>query len=356
MESKKKEILSMKHTNNKIRNISQFRINIQIVKFLMKLFETFPISPEKAVGDLSEVFRHSTFREGFDQDRKKIMFESSQSKYQSEMEYPWDNYFGANLLPLLQGKVALDLGCFTGGRSIAWAERYELAKVYGIDIKQHYIDAATQFAKVKGVQSEFRLGKGELLPFEDDKFDAILSFDVFEHVQNVEQTLLECNRVLKKNGHLFLVFPGYFHPIEHHLSLVTNIPCVHYFFKGQTLIAAYNEILEERGDETYWYRRNSPNLASWERGNTINGTTFFTFLRLVKNMNWNIIYQSRIPILGVGRNVTKKPILRLVSFLMSPFAAIPILEEFFCHRISYILEKFDGYSLTEGVLKGESSI
>ena len=311
-----------------------------IAKFLMKLIKAYPTSPEKSVGGMKEVFRHSIFLDGSESNRKRIMLESSQSKYEDEMRYPWDHYFGMDLSPFLKGKVVLDLGCFTGGRSVAWAQRYKLAKIYGIDISQVYIDAAAEYAKINQVQAEFRLGRGESLPFGDEMFDAILSFDVFEHVTDVEKTLIECNRVLKKGGRLFVVFPSYFHPIEHHLSAVTRTPFIHYLFSGRTLIKAYNEIIQERGDTAYWYKRDNPDLEDWERCETINGTTAAKFRSLIKNGRWKIVHQSRLPILGVGRNVSKTPILRFVSFIISPFAAIPVLEECFCHRITYILEKY----------------
>jgi ubiquinone/menaquinone biosynthesis C-methylase UbiE len=305
----------------------------------MRIFETHPIFPEERVGGSNEVFRHRIFADGSEPERRRIMFESSNIKYESEMEYPWDHYFGKSLLPLLKCKVALDLGCFTGGRTIGWAQRYKLAKVYGIDIKQTYIDAATQYAHTKGVQAEFRLAKGESLPFEDGMFDAVLSFDVFEHVTDIEKTLSECSRVLRERGCLFVVFPSYYHPIEHHLSLVTMTLWIHCFFEGSTLIKAYNEMLEERGNPAYWYKRINPDLESWERCNTINGTALAKFRSLASKGKWKVISQSKLPILSVGRNISKKPILRTLGLIISPIADIPVLEEFFSQRITYILQK-----------------
>ena len=200
-----------------------------IAKFVMKVFERQPVSPRDKVTGASEVFRHPMFIKGTLCDRKRIMFDCSRFKFEEEMEYPWDHYFGIDLRPMLRKKVVLDLGCFTGGRSTAWGRRYELSHLFGIDVDQHYIEAAMQFMDAMGLQADFTVAKGEMLPFEEDKFDAILSFDVFEHVRNVKKTLSECYRVLKRGGRLFLVFPGYFHPMEHHLCLVTSIPCIHYF-------------------------------------------------------------------------------------------------------------------------------
>ena len=315
---------------------------VEIAKFLMKQFESFPISPEVEVGELQEVFHHPIFLKGSQSERNEIMLKSSESKYNSELKYPWDHYFGIELLPFLQKKVVLDLGCFTGGRSAAWFERYQLDHLVGIDVTQIYIDAATQFAAAKKIKADFKVAKGESLPFEDESFDAILSFDVFEHVQDLQRTLSECYRVLKTKGRLFVVFPSYFQPIEHHLALVTELPGIHYLFSGQTLVKAYYEIIEERGSEAHWYRRNSPYLESWERCNSINGTTLAQFRKLLRNNNWKIILDSRKPIGSIGRNISEIKIFKFLSHFFYPLTFVPFLQEIFLHRITYILERANG--------------
>lgn len=307
-----------------------------IIKRAMKLFEREPSSDSIS---LNEIFRHDSFINASKQERERIMFESSAFRYSDEYQHPFDLFFGLDLVPLLKGKVALDLGCFTGGKSVAWAERYKLDKIYGFDIQDIYIEAAQRFAKIKGINANFICTKGETLPFKDEKFDAILSHDVFEHVQDVEQVLSECNRVLKKNGKLFVVFPSYFNPIEHHLSLVTLTPFIHYFFSGRDLIDVYNEIIDERGKEASWYKRRHRELEPWERGNTINGTTKAKFRRLVRDGNWKIDYEHKRSFLSTGGIVNRYPALKLIGYIINPFAQLPLLEEFLCDSIVYILEK-----------------
>ena len=314
-------------------------LNVQLAKSLMKRWEAFPPPPGEDAGEFQEVFRHAVFVNGTEAERKAIMLASSESKYRNELAYPWDHYFGRDLSSLLQGKVALDLGCFTGGRGAAWFERYKLGFLTGIDVKQEFIDAATQFARLKKISADYRVAVGEKLPFEDNSLDAILSYDVFEHVQNVQYALGECHRVLRRGGRLFVVFPGYFHPTEHHLALATRLPCIHYLFSGETLVRAYNEILEERGEEAYWYKRSSPKMEPWERGNTINGTTLARFRRFIRDHDWEVVLHSRKPIGSIGRNVSKMRSLALLSRPFGVAANIPGLREIFLHRITYILQK-----------------
>jgi 2-polyprenyl-3-methyl-5-hydroxy-6-metoxy-1,4-benzoquinol methylase len=48
---------------------------------------------------------------------------------------------------------------------------------------------------------------GKILPFDDGQFDAVVSFEVLEHVFNVHEILTEINRVTKHSGHLLISIP-----------------------------------------------------------------------------------------------------------------------------------------------------
>ena len=312
---------------------------VQLAKQLMQLHEVFPSPTGGQVEEFQEIFNHPLFTNGSEEKRRAIKRNSSRAKYESEMQYPWDNYFGMSLTPWLKGKCALDLGCFTGGRGVAWAERYGLAHLMGVDVAEPFIAAAREFADSRNVPAEFRLAKAEVLPFENASFDAILSFDVFEHVQDVPRALAECHRILRPGGQLFVVFPSYYQPVEHHLSMVTRCPGLQYLFSGRTLLKAYCEILNERGSSADWYQRRSIDLEPWERGNTINGTTLAQFRRYIHDSHWVTLHHIRKPIGSIGRNASKSRILKGISLLCHPFALLPGFEEIFLHRISFILQK-----------------
>jgi SAM-dependent methyltransferase len=48
---------------------------------------------------------------------------------------------------------------------------------------------------------------GKTIPFENNTFDSVFSSEVFEHVFNLPEILLEINRVMKKNGKLLITCP-----------------------------------------------------------------------------------------------------------------------------------------------------
>lgn len=312
---------------------------VRLAKLAMRSCETAPSVDIGSLGGLNELFRHPLYLDASEEEREAIRLGSALSKFESERQYPWDSYFGRDLTPFLRDKKVLDLGCLVGGRSVAWLESYGLAELHGIDVSQVYIDAANEFAAHRQVNAAFVVARGEGLPFEDESFDAVLSFDVFEHVQDVAATLSECRRVLKTGGRLFVVFPSYFHPKEHHLDLVTKALCLHWLFSGRTLIEAYNEIIEERGAAADWYRREPPELKPWERGNTINGMTLARFRSIVASHQWRRAFAIMKPIGSVGRNVSRRREWRLVARLVAPLLSVPVLQEYVLHRITYVLEK-----------------
>ena len=67
-------------------------------------------------------------------------------------------------------------------------------------------DQAVQYARARSVT--FLPASGTLLPFTADSFDAVLSFQVIEHVQDVGAYLAEVRRVLKPGGRFFLTTPN----------------------------------------------------------------------------------------------------------------------------------------------------
>jgi len=302
----------------------------------MQLRERFP-DQKTSLGH--EVFDHTLFSHGTPAQRQEIMHRLSSSRYELERRNPFESYFGLDLTPFLKGSTVLDLGCFAGGAAIAWMERYGIERMYGVDVRDIYVQAAQRFAVSKKVNAHFAASIGEALPFNDNCFDVVLSFDVFEHVRSVRKVMGECCRILRPGGMLLLVFPGYFHPTEHHLSMVTLTPCLHWFFSGEDLIEAYNGVLDQRGEEARWYARSSRCLQPWERCNTINGMEVNEFRCLVHEMEWQVVLDRRLPLLGAGQIVKRAPVLRVVPLVSRILMRLPFLEEFLSHRIVYILRK-----------------
>ena len=105
-------------------------------------------------------------------------------------------------LKKVEGKV-LDVGCGGGAftRGIKYYRRD--LDLWGIDISRKSID----FAKGVSENVNFVLGSAYKLPFKDDTFDAVVSFDVLEHLDKPALAIREVKRVLKPRGIFHLVTP-----------------------------------------------------------------------------------------------------------------------------------------------------
>lgn len=99
-------------------------------------------------------------------------------------------------------KKVLELGC--GAGNLAHFLHTTGVAVIGSDIAQTAID----HARNRYPEMEFRTHSAEELPYEDGSFDIVMSFDVLEHLPNVDQHLREVRRVLKPSGYYLLQTPN----------------------------------------------------------------------------------------------------------------------------------------------------
>lgn len=111
--------------------------------------------------------------------------------------------------------IVLDFGCGAGG--VVKELRANGINAYGCDIG---------FKKCHGIETDEMSARNELrlidtkpykIPFNDNTFDFVFSDQVFEHVQNYEESLSEISRILKPGGCCLHIFPSRYKPIEAHV-------------------------------------------------------------------------------------------------------------------------------------------
>lgn len=104
-------------------------------------------------------------------------------------------------------RTILDLGCGGG-----WLSKILSARGYhtiGIDISASLIKTATKAAP-KSVG--FLIGDCMNLPFNNNTFDLIIGMGVLHHL-DIDRTLVECHRVLNKNGSVLIMEPNALNPL-----------------------------------------------------------------------------------------------------------------------------------------------
>jgi len=113
------------------------------------------------------------------------------------------------------------------GQLITYLRLLGYKNVKGVDIKDKVLtDKLNNMHTNLGLNGEvFFSYDGVSLPFDNTSFDLIVSQQVIEHVHNINQYFLECDRVLTHGGNLILDFPHRLVPFDTH----TRMWFVHYF-------------------------------------------------------------------------------------------------------------------------------
>ena len=116
--------------------------------------------------------------------------------------------------PIKPGSRILDLGCGNGKSVQKWRSLGYPA--FGCDIKFKDENSPEVRTMLDEKIIRFIQPNPYVLPFDNNSIDFIFSDQVFEHVQNYSETILELNRVLKPDGYCLHIFPSRYKTIESH--------------------------------------------------------------------------------------------------------------------------------------------
>ena len=99
--------------------------------------------------------------------------------------------------------------------------------IYGIDPSRGKLKfneiKATEYSYPTEWINRFIIGYGENIPFEDNFFDCVSTYQTLEHVQNLDLVLKEMIRITKSGGGIHITCPDYISTFEGHY-LVPWIP------------------------------------------------------------------------------------------------------------------------------------
>jgi SAM-dependent methyltransferase len=113
----------------------------------------------------------------------------------------------------------LDFGCGAGSLMTAFSTLGYAAQ--GCDVALYGDAAPGAAARQQITQSPYRF------PFEDNRFDIVVSTSVLEHAQNPNEYMTEISRVLKPGGYAMHLFPGkWYLPSEPHMY----VPLANFFW------------------------------------------------------------------------------------------------------------------------------
>jgi SAM-dependent methyltransferase len=199
----------------------------------------------------------------------------------------------------LRGRRVLDVGCGYGGRTVYYARECGAAEAVGVEVTEEQVRRSRLLAEQLDVtNAAFELGTAEELPFEDGSFDAVVSYDVLEHVDDPAAALAETARVLREDGSAWLVFPTYLGARSSHLDYLTLLPALHRVFDPATIIEVVNEQLARR-PELRTPAQPPPHVGPFGRAvlPKLNGLAYADTRPLLRRAGLEVVQETVTPIL-----------------------------------------------------------
>ncbi len=157
---------------------------------------------------------------------------------------------------IINGKRVLELGCGAGYGINHLAQKAEKIVTVDIDIDSiNYARKNTNAKNIEFIHQDILDG----LNFENESFDIIISFQVFEHFtrKDLPIYLQEISRLLKPNGTVYLTTPNReirlypfqkplnkYHPVEYSYKSLKKVLC-HYFRECKILALRSDPVIEE---------------------------------------------------------------------------------------------------------------
>jgi SAM-dependent methyltransferase len=168
--------------------------------------------------------------------------------------YDYCSTFVAARMPFPGARV-LDYGC--GAGQIVKNLRQQGIDAYGCDVFYEGGDYSRD-VPADLIGRVIRRMDRDRIPFEDNSFDWVINNQVFEHVPDIEHTLAEIRRVLRKGGRVLSVFPDAGVWWEGHCG----IPFLHWFKATSRTRVWYGTLMRSIG---FGYHTEGKSAFEWSR-------------------------------------------------------------------------------------------
>lgn len=122
------------------------------------------------------------------------------------------------------GGVLLDFGCGNGAQTLRFAADFD--HVVGIDVEVPFLAEFSREIAARGLAHRIEAlhYNGDRIPLDDATVDAVVSFEVLEHVRDERAALAEIHRVLKPGGWVAMTVPNRWWIFETHGARLPLLP------------------------------------------------------------------------------------------------------------------------------------
>ena len=232
-----------------------------------------------------------------------------------------------------EGKTVLELGCSTGYLLNSFLQQEDFTAI-GADI------SASVLARARanyGNRIQFVQTTPASIPLPNESVDVIYCVDTVEHLSRPLEIFIDSFRILKPGGLFLIHFGPWFNPSGAHMEDIIPFPWPHVIFSMDTVLNVAAHIYESKDHKhaCYWYDSNgqlrkNPYLdRQWWR-EYLNDLTIRKFKRMLRRLQYETI---EFRPLGFGGKAFP------AARLLSGFARVPVLNEFFIKAVLCVLRK-----------------
>jgi len=291
--------------------------------------------------NLNQVFPHLAIHRELE--IAKLSIEANQKWAYEEAKriaFAFDPYWD------IRNKDVLDIGGGFGGKLPYYLEQ-GVNSLVEIDVDYQSIKTIQQSLDVYRLDDQARtrvklaVSDGATLPFPSDSFDTIIAINVFEHIIQFEQALLETFRVLKPGGLAFIHLPPYYSAWGPHLENWIHYPWPHLFFSEKTLmrVAAREDEKRKLSSQFIQPAHQIDWLVAGDKIPEVNHVTLRSFRRLVSQTGFSVMQLKLLPI-GYNRLQNNPTLInKIINWSLKLSASIPLIQEITVTKMVFVLKK-----------------
>jgi SAM-dependent methyltransferase len=122
------------------------------------------------------------------------------------------------------GGVLLDFGCGNGAQTLRFIDDFD--RIVGVDVEPVFLAEFAREVAARGLAGRITPlpYDGDRLPLDAATVDAVVSFEVLEHVRNEKASLAEIHRVLRPGGWVAMTVPNRWWIFETHGARLPWLP------------------------------------------------------------------------------------------------------------------------------------